>query len=83
VGRRRRSRTTRSRPGSSSLDTASRRTPSALVTDTGWVTAAVREEVSKRDDLTYIAEPEDVADVILFLCSEHARLITANVIQLR
>jgi len=31
----------------------------------------------------HIASPEDVADVVAFLCSERARLITANVIRLR
>jgi 3-oxoacyl-[acyl-carrier protein] reductase len=53
------------------------------VTDTGWVSPTVQEEVSKRNDLIHIALPDDVADVIAFLCSEQARLITANVIHLR
>jgi 3-oxoacyl-[acyl-carrier protein] reductase len=53
------------------------------VTDTGWVTAAVREHVDQRSDLIHIAGPEDVAEVIAFLCSDHARLITANVVHLR
>jgi 3-oxoacyl-[acyl-carrier protein] reductase len=53
------------------------------VTDTGWVTPAVREAVAQSDEMIHVASPEDVADVIVFLCSEDARLITANVIQLR
>ena len=53
------------------------------VTDTGWVTDAVREHVERRSDLLHIAAPEDVAEVIAFLCSDHARLITANVVHLR
>jgi 3-oxoacyl-[acyl-carrier protein] reductase len=53
------------------------------VTDTGWVTNEVREHVKGRSDLIHIVSPEDVADVILFLCSDVARLITANVIHLR
>jgi len=53
------------------------------VTDTGWVTDAVREFVAESPDLFHVARPEDVADVIVFLCSEHARLITANVVHLR
>jgi NAD(P)-dependent dehydrogenase (short-subunit alcohol dehydrogenase family) len=31
----------------------------------------------------HIAQPEEVAEVIAFLVSDQARLITANVIQLR
>lgn len=53
------------------------------VTDTGWLTPAVRDAVERSMELIHIASPEDVAEVIVFLCSERARLITANVIHLR
>jgi 3-oxoacyl-[acyl-carrier protein] reductase len=53
------------------------------VTDTGWVTEAVREFVADSQDLFHVARPEDVAEVIAFLCSDHAALITANVVHLR
>jgi 3-oxoacyl-[acyl-carrier protein] reductase len=53
------------------------------VTDTGWVTPEVEEAVRESDDLFHIATPEQVADVIRFLCSDAAALITANVIRLR
>jgi 3-oxoacyl-[acyl-carrier protein] reductase len=53
------------------------------VTDTGWVTDAVREFVATSPDLFHVARPEEVAEVIAFLCSEQARLITANVVHLR
>ncbi len=53
------------------------------VTDTGWVTDAVREFVAESEDLFHVARPEDVAEVIAFLASDHARLITANVVRLR
>jgi 3-oxoacyl-[acyl-carrier protein] reductase len=53
------------------------------VTDTGWVTNAVREHVKARTDLIHVAEADDVAEVIAFLCSDHSRLITANVVHLR
>jgi 3-oxoacyl-[acyl-carrier protein] reductase len=53
------------------------------VTDTGWVTDAVREFVADSQDLFHVARPEDVAEVIAFLCTDHARLITANVLRLR
>ncbi len=53
------------------------------VTDTGWVTDGVREAMKRHPHLIHIARPEDVAEVIVYLCSDHARLITANVVHLR
>ena len=53
------------------------------VTDTGWVTGAVRREVATRPELIHIASPDEVAEVIAYLASDAAALITANVITLR
>jgi 3-oxoacyl-[acyl-carrier protein] reductase len=53
------------------------------VTDTGWVTDAVRQYVAGRRELIHIADPAEVAEVIAYLASDAARLITANVITLR
>jgi 3-oxoacyl-[acyl-carrier protein] reductase len=53
------------------------------VTDTGWITPAVEEFVASSREHFHIAQPEEVAQVIAFLASDQARLITANVIQLR
>ncbi len=53
------------------------------VTDTGWITPQVRASVEQRADLVHIAQPQDVADVIVYLCTDHARLITANTVHLR
>ena len=53
------------------------------VTDTGWITDDVRRYVADRPDLIHIAEPREVADIIAFLASDEARLITGNVIHLR
>ncbi len=53
------------------------------VTDTGWINDAVRESIKNSSDLINIAEPEEVADVIAFLSSDFARLITANIVRLR
>jgi 3-oxoacyl-[acyl-carrier protein] reductase len=53
------------------------------VTDTGWVDDGVRAHVAERPDLIHVAAPEEVADVIAYLCSDAARLITANRLHLR
>jgi len=53
------------------------------VTDTGWITDAVREAVAASPEHVHVAQPGEVAEVIVFLCSDQARLITGNVIRLR
>jgi 3-oxoacyl-[acyl-carrier protein] reductase len=53
------------------------------VTDTGWVTDAVRESVAASPTMFHIATPAEVADVIVYLASDEAALITGNVITLR
>jgi 3-oxoacyl-[acyl-carrier protein] reductase len=53
------------------------------VTDTGWVTDQVRDFVARSSDHVHIAEPEDVAAIVAWLCSDDAGLVTGNVIRLR
>jgi len=53
------------------------------VTDTGWVTPAVREAVDASNELFHVASPEEVGRIIRFLCSDDADLITGNVLRLR
>jgi 3-oxoacyl-[acyl-carrier protein] reductase len=53
------------------------------VTDTGWVTDAVRAAIAGDRELIHVASPAEVADVIAYLASDAAALITANVIRLR
>jgi 3-oxoacyl-[acyl-carrier protein] reductase len=53
------------------------------VTDTGWVTDAVRERVKASSDLVHVATPDEVAEVIDFLTSDAAELLTGNVLHLR
>jgi 3-oxoacyl-[acyl-carrier protein] reductase len=53
------------------------------VTDTGWVTDEVRQTVAASSTLIHIASPAEVAEVIAYLASDAAALITANVITLR
>jgi 3-oxoacyl-[acyl-carrier protein] reductase len=53
------------------------------VTDTGWVTDDVRAFVERSSDHVHVAAPGDVAEVIAWLCSDAARLVTGNVVRLR
>jgi 3-oxoacyl-[acyl-carrier protein] reductase len=53
------------------------------VTDTGWVTEEVRQAVAASTTLIHIASPAEVAEVIAYLASDAAALITANVLMLR
>ena len=53
------------------------------VTDTGWVSDAVRDLVAQSRELIHIATPEEVAEVIAYLASDAAALVTANTITLR
>lgn len=53
------------------------------VTDTGWITDAVRRRVSESAEMFHVADPDEVAEVVAFLCTDAARLITANRIRLR
>jgi 3-oxoacyl-[acyl-carrier protein] reductase len=53
------------------------------VTDTGWVTDAVREHIAGVPGLIHVASPDEVAEVLAYLASDAAALITANTITLR
>lgn len=53
------------------------------VTDTGWITPEVRALVAESADLVHIAEPSEVAEVVDWLCTDAARLVTGSIIRLR
>jgi 3-oxoacyl-[acyl-carrier protein] reductase len=53
------------------------------VTDSGWVNDDVREFVRTNDQFIHVAEPSDVAEVISWLCSDAARMVTGNIIRMR
>jgi 3-oxoacyl-[acyl-carrier protein] reductase len=50
------------------------------VTDTGWVTDAIRADVLPRMPAGRVGEPEDAARLIAWLCTDDARWITGQVI---
>jgi len=47
------------------------------------VTEEVRQFVDDSSDHFHVARPEEVAEVVAWLVSDEARLITANVIRMR
>ena len=53
------------------------------VTDTGWINDAVREFVAGSRDHAHVASPDEVADVIAWLCTDAAALVTGNILHLR
>jgi 3-oxoacyl-[acyl-carrier protein] reductase len=53
------------------------------VTDTGWITDPVRDFVARSAAHVHVATPAEVAEVIAYLASDGAALITGNVITLR
>ena len=53
------------------------------ITDSGWVNDAVREFAATNSQHLHVADPPDVAAVIAWLCTDEARMVTGNVIQMR
>jgi 3-oxoacyl-[acyl-carrier protein] reductase len=53
------------------------------VTDTGWVNDELRAHVASDPYLVHVAQPDDVAKVVAWLCSDDAGLITGTRVLLR
>ena len=53
------------------------------VTDTGWITEEVRAFVATSTDHVHVAQPVEVAEVIGWLCTDAARLVSGNLLRLR
>jgi 3-oxoacyl-[acyl-carrier protein] reductase len=51
-------------------------------TDTGWISPTIAEFIEREDILGRIGQPQDVADVIAWLCSDLARHVSMNVIRM-
>lgn len=49
-------------------------------TQTGWITSEAAEEIAANTPLRRVGQPEDIADVIVFLASEQARWVTGQMI---
>ena len=50
-------------------------------TQTGWIDAALEETVLPLIPMGQLIQPEDIADTILFLCSQRAKMVTGQVIK--
>ena len=53
------------------------------VTDTGWVNDELRAHIASDPYLVHVAEPDDVAKVVAWLCSDDAWLVTGTRVLLR
>ena len=53
------------------------------VTDTGWVNDELRALVASDPYLVHVAQPDDVAKVVAWLCSDDAALVTGTRVLLR
>lgn len=53
------------------------------ITDTGWVTDDVRGFLDESDEHWHVAPPEDVAEVVAWLCTPAAYLVNGTIIRLR
>ena len=51
-------------------------------TDTGWISPAIAEFIEREDILGRIGQPQDVAEVIAWLCSDLGRYVSMNVIRM-
>ena len=50
-------------------------------TQTGWIDDELEQKVVKQIPIGKLVQPEDIANTILFLASEQARMITGQVIK--
>jgi 3-oxoacyl-[acyl-carrier protein] reductase len=45
---------------------------------TGWISPELQEQISSTGPMGRVSQPDEVADVIVFLCSDQARLLTGQ-----
>ncbi|MGH2531867.1 MAG: SDR family NAD(P)-dependent oxidoreductase [Thermomicrobiales bacterium] len=51
-------------------------------TDTGWITPEMAAQFASEGPLYHVVQPEDVADVVVFLASHQARFVTGQKIRM-
>jgi 3-oxoacyl-[acyl-carrier protein] reductase len=52
-------------------------------TDTGWITPEAAEQIRRGSPLRHVGQPEEVAEVIVFLASHQARFLTGQTLTMR
>jgi len=53
------------------------------ITDSGWVNDGIREFAATSSEHFHVAEPDEPARVIAWLCTDDARMVTGNIIRMR
>ena len=54
-----------------------------MATDTGWISEELAEEIRSSSRLGHVALPDEVADIVLFFCSDQARYLTVQRLRLQ
>ncbi|CAA9584258.1 MAG: 3-oxoacyl-[acyl-carrier protein] reductase [uncultured Thermomicrobiales bacterium] len=52
-------------------------------TDTGWITPEMASAMAETGPLYHVGQPEEVAELIVFLCSHQARFLTGETLTMR
>jgi 3-oxoacyl-[acyl-carrier protein] reductase len=52
------------------------------VTDTGWITPEVERAAIASSPLRHVAQPDEVAEVVVLLASDQARSITGQILRM-
>jgi 3-oxoacyl-[acyl-carrier protein] reductase len=52
------------------------------VTDTGWITPEVERAAIASSPLRHVAQPDEVAEVVVLLASDQARSISGQILRM-
>ena len=52
-------------------------------TDTGWLTPEMTAQIANQGPLYHVGQPDEVAELIVFLASQQARHVTGQKVTMR